>query len=124
MNKIIKKQLEKITSCNISFDDNTTTIFIPKTTKIIQEALLKNSTYIIKLNNKALTPLQNSTLVSNWNNGKIPNHEYYKVELLDVINDMYKFNGIAVENGIDISNENWYGWFPKDYFEVIEKVVD
>lgn len=65
MNKIIKKQLEKITSCNISFDDNTTKIFIPKTTKIIQEALLKNSTYIIKLNNKALTPLQNSTLVSN-----------------------------------------------------------
>lgn len=38
------------------------------------------------------------------------------------MNDMYKFNGIAVEDGHDIITDNWYGWFPKDYFEVIEKV--
>ena len=122
MNKIIKKYLDRVKVVKLDYDDNTTQIVIPKVTQIIPEALNKGDVYIIELNERALNSNSNSTLASNWNAGRIPNHSVYKVELIDIINDMYKFNGIAIENGKELYSENWFGWFPKDYFKVIKKV--
>ena len=122
MKKIIKNQLDSVKSVNLNINDSTTYIYIPKTTQIINDALEKGFIYIIELDDKLLNPTLNSMLASNWNNGKIPKHKLYKVELLDVINNMYKFNGIAYNNGDDIYSDNWYGWFPKDSFKVLEKV--
>lgn len=65
MNKVIKDQLQKIKSCKVEFNDNSENIFIPKTTKIISEALEKENIYIIKLNDKALQPQLNSNLAAN-----------------------------------------------------------
>ena len=65
MNKIIKQQLEKLKSVKITFKDSDTTIFIPKTTEIIQEAMEVGNIYLIKLDKKMLNPTTNSTLASN-----------------------------------------------------------
>ena len=106
MNRLIKKQLMNLKSVNIDFNDNTTKIIIPKTAEIIPEALIKGNVYLIELNDLALHPASNSTLASNWNAGKVPTYRCYKVELIDIMNDMYKFNGIAYENGQDVYSEN------------------
>lgn len=106
MNKLIKKQLQSLRSVKVDFDDNTTQIIIPKTLEISPEALNKGDIYLIELNDLALNPVSNSTLASNWNAGKVPKYKFYKVELVDIMKDMYKFNGIAVDNGIDLYSEN------------------
>lgn len=121
MNKHIKNQLLKVKSCKINLDGNETTIVIPKTTEIIHNALNKGDVCLIKLNKKLLQPSINSTLETNWNAGRIPKYEYYKVELLDIINNMYKFTGIAVDNNTELFNESWFGWFPEEFFEIVER---
>ena len=122
MNKIIKDQLNKVRSVKLSFDDNTTQILIPKSSEVIPEALNQGDVYLINLNDKILNPSSNSTLAANWNSGRVPNHKLYKVEFLEKMGNMYKFNGIAVEDGVDLYNENWFGWIPEDCFKVEEKL--
>ena len=123
MNKIIEKQLNSVRSVKLNFDRDTKKIFIPKTSEIIPEALNKGDIYLIELSDILLQPTSNSTLASNWNSGKIPTHKQYKAELLDVMGNMYKFNGIAYENEQDLYGDNWYGWFPREYFKVVRKVI-
>ena len=122
MNKIIEKQLKNLRSVNLEFDTNTTKIVIPRTKEIVAEALNKGDVYLIELDEFLLQPSSNSTLASNWNFGKIPTHKMYKVEFLDKMGNMYKFNGIAYENGHDLYTDEWYGWFPEGKFKVIEKL--
>lgn len=123
MNKIIEKQLNSVRSVKLNFDKDTKKIFIPRTLEIIPEALNVGDIYLIELSDILLQPTSNSTLSSNWNNGRVPTHKYYKVELLDVMGNMYKFNGIAYENEQDLYFEDWYGWFPREYFKVVRKVI-
>ena len=122
MNKVIKDQLKQVRALKIKFDDNTTKIMIPKTEEINNIVLDVGGYYLIKLEDFILNPPSNSTLSSNWNSGKVPKYKYYKVELIDKMSNMYKFNGIAFENGEDIYTENWFGWFPDNGFSVIEKL--
>ena len=122
MNKWISKELNKVKSTKINFNDKSTSIFIPKTSEILQDALNIGDIYLIRLSDKITNPASNSTLASNWNAGRVPNHSIYKAELLEVMNSMFKFNGIGIEDGNEIYSDNWYGWIPKDCFEVIEKV--
>lgn len=106
MNKLIKKQLNSLKSTRVDFDDSTTKIVIPRTLEITSSALNKGDILLIELSDLALNPLSNSTLAANWNAGKVPTHKQYKVELIDIMKDMYKFNGIAYENGKDLYSEN------------------
>jgi len=119
MNKVIKDQLSKVRSVKLDYDNNTTELYIPKTVEVIPTALNQGDVYIIELEDFILNPLANSTLASNWNAGKVPKYKQYKVEFLEKIGTMYKFNGIALNNGQEIYTENWYGWFPENSFKVI-----
>ena len=123
MNKLIRKQLEAVRSTRLEFSNDTTNLYIPKITNIGASSLDVGSVYLIELSDDLLGPQVNSTLASNWNNGNIPRYKYYKVELLDKMNNMYKFNGIAYDHGVDLYNENWYGWFPESKFKIIEKII-
>ena len=122
MNKVIKDQLRQVRVLKIKFDDNTTKIIIPKTEEISNIILNVGEYYLIELEDFILNPPLNSTLSSNWNSGKVPKYKHYKVELIDKMSNMYKFNGIAFENGEDIYTENWFGWFPDNGFSVIKKL--
>lgn len=115
MHKIIKDQLARITSTNIEFDDSTTSIFIPKTVQILKTALHRNTLYRIRLSDTIVHPSSNSTLASNWNAGRVPKNYEYNVELLDIMNGMYKFNGVAVDDPSDCL----FHWVPENGFEII-----
>jgi hypothetical protein len=65
MNKVIKDQLSKVRSVKIEYNDDTTTIVIPRVTGVIPQALNEGSIYLIKLNDNVLHPASNSTLASN-----------------------------------------------------------
>lgn len=65
MNKVIKDQLSKVRSVKIEYNDDTTTIVIPRVTGVIPQALNEGSIYLIKLNDNVLHPVSNSTLASN-----------------------------------------------------------
>ena len=119
MNKIIKDQLNKVRSVKLDFDDHTTHIDIPKTEEVIPLALVEGQVYVIELEDFILNPLQNSTLASNWNSGKIPKYKRYQVEFIQKMSNMYKFNGVALDNNQPIYSENWFGWFPEEGFKVI-----
>lgn len=122
MNKVIKDQLSKVKSTDLKFDNDTTEIFIPQVTRVIPQMLNIGDVYLIKIEDNVLHPASNSTLASNWNAGKIPKYSTYQAELVDKMNNMYKFNGIAVDNGELLYSENWYGWFPENGFCVINKL--
>ena len=119
MNKIIKDQLSKVRSVKLNFDDHTTHIDIPKTEEVIPLALVEGQVYVIELEDFILNPLQNSTLASNWNSGKIPKYKKYQVEFIQKMSNMYKFNGVALDNNQPIYSENWFGWFPEEGFNVV-----
>ena len=119
MNKIIKDQLNKVRSVKLDFDDHTTHIDIPKTEEVIPLALVEGQIYVIELEDFILNPLQNSTLASNWNSGKVPKYKRYQVEFIQKMSNMYKFNGVALDNNQPIYSENWFGWFPEEGFKVV-----
>ena len=119
MNKVIKDQLSKVRSVKLDFDDHTTHIDIPKTEEVIPLALVEGQVYVIELEDFILNPLQNSTLASNWNSGKVPKYKRYQVEFIQKMSNMYKFNGVALDNNQPIYSENWFGWFPEEGFKVI-----
>lgn len=122
MNKQIKDQLTKVKATTIDFNDNDEVIVIPLTTKFSNELLLPNVVYLIELKDFIIHPDKNSTLASNWNFGKVPKYKYYKVEMVDKINNMVKVNGIAFEGDKDLFTENWYGWLPLDGFTVLKQL--
>lgn len=121
MNKHIKEQLNQVKLANIpNFDDNTTHIFIKKQTTIKIE---EDSCYLIKLNSTITNPSLTSTLSSNWNNGSVPNHSYYKVDIQKIMSHMIKVVGVAYDydNNRDLT-DMWCGWLPIDEIEIISKL--
>lgn len=124
MNNRIKEQLNKVMSTKIDFDDDTTKIVIPKTTKFNNNLLKRDTIYLIEISDSVLYPDINSTLASNWNGGKIPKYKYYKAEVVDTMNNMVKFNGIAYDDGRDLYSESWFGWLPSDLFKVVRIIDD
>ena len=121
MNKVIKDQLLKVRSTSIKFDDNTTKLVIPRTKEVVPTILNEGDICIIELEDFIINPQSNSTLASNWNAGKIPKYKQYKVEFIEKMGNMYKFNGIAYNNGEDLYNESWFGWFPENGFKILER---
>lgn len=115
LSNVIVDQLSKITSVELNYDDNTKDIYIPKTVKYIGKALKKGQVYEIELSDAMLDPSDNTTLVSNWNAGRVPKHKVYVIEILDNMSKMIKVNGVAKED----PTEQFYGWIPYEYFKVL-----
>lgn len=120
MNYRFKRELDKVKCVALTYDDNTTHLFIPKINSIKLEV---DNCYLIKLSENVVNPPSNSTLASNWNNGSVPKHYYYKVDISKIMGTMIKINGVAFDNvnQKDI-NELWCGWIPKNEIEIIKKL--
>lgn len=118
MNKLIKAQLSKITSTEVSYDDDTTEIFIPKTIKIVAGALKQGECYEIELKDFILNPSENSTLASNWNRGVVPKYKTYVAEIQQNLSKMIKVLAVAKEDSL----YQFDGWLPYDGFTVISKL--
>ena len=117
MNKILLNELKKVTATKLEFDDNTTSIFIPKTLKILNTSVKQGEVYKIRLEEFITNPYQSSTLASNWNNGIVPKHSEYIAEIVTKMANMIKINGVAVED----SSDSFYGWLPIEGFEILNR---
>lgn len=121
MNELIKKQLYKLQVAPVpNFNDDTTEIIFEKFVKI---ELQENNYYLIELNDNLLNPNLNSTLVVNWNGGKVPKHKYYKVDVVKIMGQMVKVNGLAFdkESNTDL-DDSWFGWFTLKDVKVLKKI--
>lgn len=122
MNSIIKKQLEKVTATNIEFNDDTTSIYIPKTTSYNLTSLKKDCCYLIELDDSLLNPSFNSTLASNWNAGRVPEYKHYNAEVNSVLNKMIQVTAVPIINGEAVYTKQFYGWLPFDHIKVIKQI--
>ena len=120
MNKLIQKQLEKLRVAKIdSYDDLKHTY----TFKQHKEKEFKiGSVYIVKLSNSLMIPKNNEILISNWNKGNHPLHQYLKVQVDNKLGSMLFMCGAYYDiDTKSIMNEYWNGWLPEDELEIIEE---
>ena len=118
MNKQIIEQLKNVSVTKIEFNDTDTEIYIPRTIKILNTSVSQGEYYIIRLFDSVVHPPENSSLASNWNNGRVPKHDTYIVDIISKRGNMIQINGVATEDPTD----NFYGWIPIDSFEIIKKL--
>lgn len=116
MNRVIRNQLENVSSVKLEYAPTDIYIHIPKTIKVLNNTLKKGGIYDIKLSSSVTNHELGSMLASNWNNGKFPEYDKYTVEVEDNMAKMVKVNGVAIEN----NSSQFYGWLPHDSFEVIK----
>ena len=112
MNKIIKKQLEKVKVVLPPYDDDTTELFIPKqnTLQVNNFNLFNQQVidyviggfYILELKWFITNPTPNSEfdLAGQWNNGIIPQSKYIRCQVMDIKGKMINVGAI----GYDLDN--------------------
>lgn len=121
MNKLIKKELEKVSVADLSHhDESNREFFIPRFKQIM---LKVDSCYLIKLDKSLLVDNEMSTLSSNWNKGTLPPCEYLKVDISKVMGKMVRVNSV----GYDFNNKKdlsvtWSGWLPLPSIEVLSEI--
>jgi len=122
MSKIIDEQLKKCQVADTTnFNPDTNEYFIKRRVGI---KIKVGSYYILKIKDSLLNPSPNSTLAANWNNGIIPTHNYYKVDVCQIMARMIKVNGIAFNNETQTDiNEFFSGWLPIDEIEIISELT-
>ena len=115
MNKIIKQQLEK---CKIAaipkFDENTTHLIIPKTSVANNETLVPGKYYQIQIDEKIFN---DTTLMSNWNNGLFPPETQLNVCVIQILSQMVKLDCVG-----EISNKPWMGWLPMNSIKILKEL--
>ena len=105
MNKLIKDQLTKVTSVKLEFDDDTEELYIPKTDEISSLSVKIGNIYKVELDDSLLHPLSNSTFAANWNSGRVPKNKVYIIDVIDILYNYIKCNGVAIND----QSDSWYG---------------
>lgn len=121
MNKIIESQLAKVQEADLSnYDARTKTWHIPKISDVRMDV---GSCYLIELDDSLLNPLANQILVSNWNQGRVPEDKYFKVEVLSKMNRMIKVMGFGYDPATKTDKTTaWTGWLPLNMVKVLERI--
>ena len=121
MNKLIQKQLEKLRIAKIDSYDELKHTYTFKKHK--GKDFKIDSVYIIKLSNTLMNPKNNEVLISNWNKGNHPTHQYIKVQVNKKLGNMIFVCGAYYDiDTKNVINEYWNGWLPDEQLEVIEEV--
>lgn len=95
INKIIEKELNKVSEADLSnFDPSTNTYVIPQKKSIKLEV---DCFYFIHLKN---TFFKDDSLKVNWNNNTLPIYEYLKIEVLTTLPRMIKVAAIGYDDKI------------------------
>ena len=118
MNKIIQKQLEKLTVPNKpQYDENTTHLVFPKrdsTSRPVDTGLVVNGVYKIVLANYIVNPPPDFTLDIDWNKGKKILDTTLFVQINQIAGKMIRFTGRGYNFNTDETNNNFYDsmWVP------------
>lgn len=94
MNKIIEEQLKKIQVATIIQDTKNKNIY--KIPKYCKPTYIINKYYIVRLD-KNIINNTTSILATNWNNGRAPKAEYYKIYVNNIIGKMIKVDGLEYD---------------------------
>ena len=119
MNKLIEDQLKKIQFADLSnFDPIENEYSIPKRVDIKIE---KYKSYIIELKKECFD--RESIININWNKSKIPNCNFYKAEVIDILPKVIHIEGL----GYDIDSDKdldvfWNGYVPINGIKIIKKL--
>lgn len=124
MNSIIKAQLEKCRVANLpQYDDNTTTILIPRGSTVTVSPYQLHKFYLVELADYILNPSPDFTLADNWNNGSIPRSKYYVAEISQLMGKMIKITGCAYDITTHTSTtDSWEGWVPQKGIKLIQEL--
>ena len=118
MNNILKKQLEQL-----GLDPTQKHFYFPKRQDI---KLVEDQCYIIKLTDEALFPNPGAAWVANYNQGWLPSHVYWKVDINRFLGDMVKVTGLAYDpetkTDIEDTENTWSGWLPLNCIQILEKI--
>lgn len=123
MNKIIKRELEKV-RVNIQYDDNTTEIVIPKSNVSVKVDLQVNHNYNIYVEDYILHEPPNFTLSTNWNGGVVPKSKYMNICVTQIMGKMIRIDGC----GFDIQNhttstDSYIGlWLPRESIHIVKEI--
>lgn len=124
MNELIYKQLKKCRVARLPpFDMQTTTLRIPKSVAANSLSILPEHYYIIKLKEQILHSPSYQVINQNWNGGSVPQSSYYKCEVLTLMGNMLRFEGIGYDWDTQQDlNDSWGGWVPFDAVEVMKEL--
>ena len=121
VNKLILKQLEDVHVAKIGEYDELHHTFHIK--KFQEQVFEQNKLYVLKLHKSLLNSTDNALLVSNWNNGAYPKHEYVKCVVTKKIAKMIYVYGVYYDNEQQLDlEEEWIGWLPTEQIEVIKEI--
>jgi len=120
INKLILKQLEQVHEAEVGEYDSLHHTFHIK--KHVEKTFEYNILYIVKLDKHLLNATDNELLVSNWNGGKYPLHEYLKFAVSKKVGKMIYVYGVYYDiiNKCDMK-EDFEGWLPSEQLEIIEE---
>lgn len=125
MNNLIKTQLKLCRRANIpAFNDNDTTIIIPKGELVVPTNLVCGGYYIIELEKYIVNPPPNFTLHSNWNNGVAPKEQIVQCVVDKIVGKMAHIQGIGFDrvNSSYIDGTEWSGWIPMKSATIIKRL--
>ena len=120
INKLILKQLEEVQEAEIGEYDKIHHTFHIKKHK--DKTFEYNIMYLVKLDKHLLNAKDNDILVSNWNNGKYPTHEYLRFAVSKKVAKMLYVYGFYydIENDCDMA-EVFEGWLPQEQLQIIKE---
>lgn len=121
MNRNIKKELEKVRIKLPDYDDNTTTLFIPKA----GNSFRIGGTYIIKVPNYILNEPDGFTLSANWNQGRKPKIPTLYAQYIKKLGSMIQFNiyGWDEQNKVIIETDYYKDfWLPEESITIIREM--
>lgn len=116
MNNTIKKELEKVRVRLPEYNDNTTTMFIPKSGNPFRIG----GSYLIKVPDYIINEPPNFTLSSNWNQGRKPVRNILYAQYIQKLGSMIQFNLYGWDT---ISNKVIETEFYKDFWLPEESIT-
>lgn len=124
MNPLIEKQLKNCKRCEIPFyDENTTSLVIPKNSIKKELGWSKDSCYLIKIEDYVINPPPGFTLAQNWNNGTTPPSVYMNVCCIQIMGKMIKVDGISFDIDKNVPlDKAWCGWLPIAAVKIIREI--
>ena len=124
ISKLIEDQLKKCNRCEIpSYDENTTSLIIPKNSIKRELSFVVDNYYLIEIADYVLNPPPGFFLAQNWNNGINPPSKYMNVCCIQKMGNMVRVDGISfnIENNSP-GNLAWTGWLPLAAVKIIKEI--
>ena len=116
--ELIQHQLERVIYADLSHYDATTRTYYIPLEKNIQ--IRRDHSYLIRIKSSVS---ENEILKTNYNNGQTPPAQYYLVDVIAVLKNVIKINGVEYDiNNSTSLNSHWSGYLALRDIEVLKEM--